>query len=61
MTNKSGFNRTTAKSGRDSRSETIEVIEENRTHLQALAETDLPAAWIAATILEEADNGVFGE
>lgn len=33
-------------------SETVEAIEQNRTHLETLAESDLPAAWIAETLLE---------
>jgi hypothetical protein len=37
-------------------SETIEAIEENRTHLEALAESELSAAWIAEALLEATDD-----
>lgn len=38
-------------------SESVEAVEENRTHLETLAESDLPAAWIAEALLEATDKG----
>ena len=37
-------------------SETVEAIEENRTHLKSLAESGLPASWIAEALLEATGN-----
>jgi hypothetical protein len=37
-------------------SETIESVEENRSHLERLAESDLPASWVAEALLEATDN-----
>lgn len=37
-------------------SETFEVVEENRSHLESLAESGLKAAWIAEALLEATDN-----
>jgi len=34
----------------------IEAIEENRPHLERLAESDLPASWVAEALLEATDN-----
>jgi hypothetical protein len=37
-------------------SETVEVVEENRTHLESLAESNLSASWIAEALLEATDD-----
>jgi hypothetical protein len=37
-------------------SETVEAVEENRTHLETLAESDLACAWIAEALLEATDD-----
>lgn len=52
--------RSTANSGHTQRAETVEVVEENRAHLQSLSGTDLPAAWIAEAILDEAASSEQG-
>lgn len=38
-------------------SETFEAVEENRTHLERLAESNLSASWIAEALLEVTDDG----
>lgn len=60
MTRTRRSDRSTANSGHTQRAETIEVVEENREHLQSLSGTDLPAAWIAEAILDEAASSEQG-
>lgn len=38
----------------------VEAVEENRTHLEALAESSLPCDWIAKAILEAVDSTKHG-
>jgi len=46
-------NRSSPRAERTTGEGRIEIVEENRTHLEALAESDLPAAWIASAILDK--------
>lgn len=36
--------------------EARQAIEEDREHLQTLADSELPAAWVAESLLESADT-----
>lgn len=47
-------NRSSLRAERTTGEKRIEIVEENRTHLETLAQSDFPAKWIAEAIL----NGV---
>ena len=56
MSNAKQPNRSTEPSEYTKSHGTVEVIEESRSHLESLAESGLPASWIAEALLEATGN-----